>query len=291
MTRTARAASAALPERAIPDYILEVLGRMTVEGNVLLEYTERLPPDRYKKLNEVLTALGGKWSKSKPRGHHFADDPSERIAAVLATGSYACPRLAGYFQTPEWLAKQMAEEAVAVVGKDARFLEPSAGGGRLVDALADLGVHNLTAVELDPLRCAQLLRVTLKASMLCYCGDFLNFVENGWAHKPVGRRVALAVEEPVRADAVVMNPPFNRGLDVKHVAAAISLQTRSEPGKPWCLRAIMSAGIRFRQDRASAALRAAIECLGGTIEDLPPGTFTEAGTNVNTVLVRIGGVA
>lgn len=297
MKTSARTSQAALrTTRQIPDHILAVLSSMEIQGNVLLEYPQKLERKDYELLNKALEALGGKWSKKAPRGHHFLEDPSERIAAAIATGSYDCPRLAGFFQTPEWLAKQMAEEAVAVVGRDARFLEPSAGGGRLVDALWATGARRITAIELDSGRSATLgthmLHLMYAAAegqtnrSSCCGGDFLDFVESG-----IATGLHMPERAPLVADAVVMNPPFNRGLDVKHVAAAISLQSRSEPGKPWCLRAIMSAGVRFRQDMATRKLRAAIDCLGGTIEDLPEGTFREAGTDVRTVLVRIAAVS
>lgn len=52
------------------------------------------------------------------------------------------------------------------------------------------------------------------------------------------------------------------------------------------LLAVMSAGVTFRQDKRTAALREVVEA-SGTIEPLPEDSFKESGTAVRTVLVVI----
>jgi type I restriction-modification system DNA methylase subunit len=83
-------------------------------------------------------------------------------------------------------------------------------------------------------------------------------------------------------DAVVMNPPFADNQATYHVAHALSFL---KPGG--CLIAVMPAGIRFRDDRATRELRARLESWGASFEDLPEGTFSESGTQVNTVLMFV----
>lgn len=138
---------------------LEVLARMPVEGNILrMPVAERLERDAYLRLNAVLTALGGHWSKGV-KGHVFQDDPTERVADALATGTVerlpSPDAMLGFFPTPDHLA-------------------------------------------------------------------------------------------------------------------------------------VGSAGVKFRTDRATVALRESIARLGGRIEDLPDDTFKPVGTNVRTVLVEVG---
>ncbi len=88
------ATAAAVRHRDIDDATLAVLASMRVDGQVVLPYAEKLDRDAYLRLNKVLEALGGKWKRGK--GHVFDGDPSERIEAAVATGSYACPKLSGF---------------------------------------------------------------------------------------------------------------------------------------------------------------------------------------------------
>lgn len=83
-------------------------------------------------------------------------------------------------------------------------------------------------------------------------------------------------------DLVVMNPPFDRERDLEHVVHALEFL---KPGGQ--LFAIMSAGTEFRETRKAIAFRALVERNGGHFRDLPPGSFRESGTNVNTCIVTM----
>lgn len=74
-------------------------------------------------------------------------------------------------------------------------------------------------------------------------------------------------------DVVLMNPPFNGGADIKHIQHA--LQFLKPGGK---LVAICANGPRQREQLMPLATH---------WEDLPAGSFNEAGTNVNTALLVI----
>ncbi|MER9768930.1 DUF4942 domain-containing protein [Mesorhizobium sp. M0189] len=83
-------------------------------------------------------------------------------------------------------------------------------------------------------------------------------------------------------DKVVMNPPFDRERDIDHIMHA--LKFLKDDGD---LIAIMSAGTEFRETKKSVAFRALIEKMNGRFEDLPAGSFSESGTNVNTIILRV----
>lgn len=74
-------------------------------------------------------------------------------------------------------------------------------------------------------------------------------------------------------DRVVMNPPFSNGQDVRHIQHAA---TFLRPGG--VLVALCANGPRQRE---------ALQPLADYWEDLPPGTFKEAGTGVNVALLVI----
>ena len=167
------------------------------------------------------------------------------------------------FPTPPELAARMVEAADIRPGD--RWLEPSAGTGRLVDAVA--AVVPLEQLETVLVEVNHGLSESLAKRMPAAWTLRADFLEIG-------------SDELQRFDVILMNPPFSGGADVQHITRALWLLA---PGGR--LVAVASAGLLFRQDRATRHLREHIARMGGTIEELPPGTFESSGTGVNTVLV------
>ena len=92
----------------------------------------------------------------------------------------------------------------------------------------------------------------------------------------------MTPEETGLYDLVVMNPPFDRERDIDHVTHA--LRFLKSDGQ---LVAIMSAGTEFRETKKAVAFRAMIAKLNGSYRDLPAGSFSEVGTYVNTLILRV----
>lgn len=253
-------------KRDVDNDTLAILAQLQVAGNVVLGHPTQLDRKLYVKVNAALEAIGGKWDR-KAKGHVFAEDPAGRLADVVATGSYTCPRLNGYFPTPAPLALKLAQEVVAAVGQGASYLEPSAGDGALARALVSLDVDRkrVLCVELDGGRADQLVGHGFDVVR----GDFLSLPDSVLLAQPV--------------DAVLMNPPFNGGADARHLDLALDYL---RPGG--CLRAIVSAGVIFRETAIHRRVRERVTALGGWWEHLPDGTFSEAGTEVRTAVVRVG---
>jgi phospholipid N-methyltransferase len=162
------------------------------------------------------------------------------------------------FPTPDWLARQVVERAE--IRDCDRVLEPSAGTGALVEAMpADI---HLVTVEINPKLC-QLLRA-LPGPAEVIEADFLSL--NG----TIGT-----------FDRIVMNPPFTMGADVEHVAHAWR-----HLGPEGRLVAIMGGNTGRR---SFVELVKTITDSGADlhIETLPPESFKDAGTSVNTVLLTV----
>lgn len=187
----------------------------------------------------------------------------EAMREALRTGvrHVAVPQL---FETPPDLAARMVELAGIEPGQV--VLEPSAGTGRIVRAIEDvgrLGGGGLVCVEVN----AELARGLADPQRYVLCRDFLTW------------------DEPERLgsfDRVLMNPPFSKGADIDHVRHAFGML--EDGGK---LVAIMGEGAFFRQDRKATAFRAWLDEVGGTSTRLPADTFKQSGTGVNTRLVTI----
>lgn len=250
--------------------VRDVLNRSTVSGNTLFLPPAQLDRKLYRDVNKALEALGGKWNRSK-KGHVFDGDPRAAIEAASETGKIAHPNQHDFFPTSREVA-EMACHRLGMGDSWKRTLEPSAGEGDLFAPLVDWhGMPDwrpprdeLFLVELDPRRCASLREKGFEQHL--YRGDFLSLDPRNF-----------------RAfDRILMNPPFERGSDVKHITHALSFLA---PGGR--LVAIASAGLKFRDDKATSALREQIEAWGGAIDELPAGSFEHAGTKVSTCLVVV----
>ena len=161
------------------------------------------------------------------------------------------------FPTPVEIAEEMV--ALLDVQPGDRVLEPSAGTGRLLDALPD-GCH-VTAVEKNVALAQELKRY--KATIFNL--DFLDFGEK---------------DGTVTYDRIIMNPPFENGADVKHVEHALKFL---KPGG----RLVALCANGPRQGAAFGRWRDSGRFASATWRALPPGSFKESGTNVNVALVMI----
>lgn len=161
------------------------------------------------------------------------------------------------FPTPVELAWRMVSEAD--IEKGMSILEPSAGTGRILDAIfSEWGESvEVAAVEINhSLASALRNRVGVEA----ICTDFMEF-------KRIGA-----------FDRIIMNPPFENGADIKHIMHA--WDQLAVGGR---LVAICANGPRQQRELRDGL----VSEYGGTWEELPTGTFLESGTGVNTALIVV----
>lgn len=167
-------------------------------------------------------------------------------------------KIDGYFPTPEKVVSRMIDELGITPGET--VLEPSAGSGHIADAVRKAGGKvDVAEKNLD------LQKILVKKGH--------NLVSND----------AMKIEG--HYDKIVMNPPFENGMDMDHVMKAYNKNLK--PGGR--LVAIMGEGAFFRGDKQSALFRKWLEVNGGISERLPEGTFKESDvkTGVNTRLVIV----
>jgi predicted RNA methylase len=191
------------------------------------------------------------------------------IEAMRATGKagvqvVTAPQL---FPTPPDLAARMVSLAGLAIGM--RVLEPSAGTGRLLEALPGIvpfgqvrqTALQVVAVEVNPALAARLACSGLAGTVRC--ADFL--------------QCSSDVKDLGMFDAVLMNPPFAQGADIAHIKHALTMLKSG--GR---LVALCADG-----PRQNASLRPMIEARGGEWEDLPADTFKEEGAGVRVALITI----
>lgn len=233
--------------------------RSRIEGNNL-HLPEQLAREDYERVAKAIKAAGGKWNR-QAGCHVFPGDVrqtlnigAESVEVVNVQQTYQA------FYTPPEIAQAMAEAANLYVAEPwLRVLEPSAGRGRLVDAIGtatDWSVA-ITAVEIDDRAGFDLLNAYAgtRASLMVIRGDFLQQRDLG------------------DFDRIVMNPPFTGGQDIAHIKHALTLL---RPGGR--LVALCAGG-----PKQEAALRP----LARDWQRLPAGAFKESGTNIAVAMLTI----
>ena len=242
----------------VDDDVLAVLSRADTNGKSLV-LVGQLDRRMYGRTNKVLEAAGGKWSR-RDKAHIFDDDAADRIDQIILSGEVEVPKDEfNFFPSPPAVVARLM--AIADVRHGMRVLEPSAGKGAIAYACADAGAT---------VDCFELMEANFTALRQdARLGDV--------------RHADFLEQSPCAIyDRVVMNPPFAKQADIRHVEHAIKFV---KPGGR--LVSVMSAGVKFRDNKLAREFRGFIDESGGEIEALPEGSFKSAGTMVRCVILTV----
>lgn len=253
--------------KAIPQDVLRELERAAITQNQL-RLSGQIDRKLYEQVNKVIVAAGGKWN-SKARCHAFPFAAGPAIEQIILTGGVGPKQELGQFDSPPAVVERIM--ALAAIGPGMTVIEPSAGIGNLALAAMGEGARVL-AIEIDQRR-AELLRARVgdlypdtppvgKGACSCEVMDFMTMPAPGWFER------------------AIMNPPFARQADIDHVRHAARFVKKG--GR---LVAVMSAGVRFRENRKTAEFRDWLAERDAEFEDLPAGAFAASGTSVNACIV------
>lgn len=234
---------------------------MEVEGNLARITCGQLDRKLYAEVNDALAALGGKWNRAK-KGHLFEVDPRSAIEQVAVDGEFSNEaRDFEFFATPYAVTERLL--ALVDLKPGDKVLEPSCGEGSLIGAV----LQRYPGVEIHAFDVRESAVAKVRAKYPAVRVTQVDF---------------LSMKPGVRYRAVVMNPPFSRQQDIDHVLHAHRFLAKG--GK---LVSVMGAGVSFRTNRKAVEFREFVEGHGGSIEELPAGSFKTSGTNVNTCVVEI----
>lgn len=160
------------------------------------------------------------------------------------------------FQTPASLAARLV--ALLPPARDGRVLEPSAGLGRILDALAPYKPAEVVAVELAAPCAGELFRQD-RPGVRIHQRDFLT----------------LTPADLGTFDAIVMNPPFHLRADIRHILHARQFLKPGGTLAAVCLN--------------STSRISALQPFCQTWVELPRSTFAAEGTHVSTALLTMTG--
>ena len=177
------------------------------------------------------------------------EDPTKKLEREIAS-----LKIPGFFPTPEEIAAKMV--TFAEIEPTDLILEPSAGSGNLLKALynehPDHPRANVLAIEINN----QLANYLEKFGEVSRC-DFLETSDSSMAG----------------FNKIIMNPPFDRGADIKHIKRAL------ESLEPGGRLVALCAGGQKQKDT--------FQPLATHWEELPAGSFKAVGTGVNVSLMVI----
>ena len=243
----------------IEQEVLNILTNSKVFNGVLFLPPEKLERKLYQKVNMVLTQIGGKWDRKKG-GHVFDDDPADAIDEILLTGKVTDKKKEyQFFPTPHKIAKEICE--MAEITSQCDCLEPSAGTGGIADVILNYSPKSLTVIEFDESN-DRYLRGKYNQ---CITGqDFLTW------------------ETKEKFDRIVMNPPFSKKQDMKHILRAWELL------KPkGILVSILSPSPFYCNDKLSQEFREFLDKNNAIIRDFEEGEFKESGTAIRTKCIKV----
>jgi len=161
------------------------------------------------------------------------------------------------FQTPRPVAARMAALIRGRIGEGARVLEPSAGLGRLIEPFEHDALRARWVAVENARECVKALEKALRGATV-HERDFLE---------------TSAVDLGGEFDAVIMNPPFKQGRDVKHIRHALAML---KPGG-------RLVSLCYNGTRQNEQLRP----MAGHWEVLPENSFKDEGTAASVALLVI----
>lgn len=257
----------------IDDDVMEVLKASEI-GARSVQLTGHLDRDLYVRVDKVLKAAGGKWSR-KDGKHMFPNDPREALGLAMDAGEIVDQkRTLDQFFTPTAVAIQMVETLLDRI-PGGTVLEPSVGHGAIASELLGAGYHKVVCVEVDKPTADEAYR-NLSAR---YPGGDYTIRHGDFLSAEVGRWLDM-VGAPF--DGIAMNPPFSGDLGLDHVEHAWRYL---RPGG--CLVAILPPSWSFKTTKRVQAFRNWIEgrdaiCPASYMwHPLPDDTFKAAGTGVS----------
>lgn len=247
-------------DTALLSDIADVFDELEVMDDYLVYSEKFLGGEAYKKISEFLKTFNLERTKYKKRVA-YKNNGEFTIEQVVEIGKklkgVSLSEKFDFYPTPKELVEKV--QNYADIQDTDIILEPSAGTGALLEGLNS---DNCYCVELNPVLC-----------------EILN--TKGFSKVKNSSTEEIKLKEGKEFDKILMNPPFSKRLDAKHI-----VQVFEYLKKGGTLVAVHSAGITTATDKYSKAFQDLYNNYGITQEKIDSGAFKNSGkgTLVNTVI-------
>lgn len=248
-----------MKEISIKPEVLKIIKDSKAQGNKIFLPDEELERELYAEVDKALKGMGGKWNR-KEKCHIFDYDMEEEFKKVTDRGKYInWKKETQFFPTPKEIAEYMTGLVVITNNRRYKIMEPEAGQGNILDCIPNKDVNEIIAVEINPNHCQYLKNKGYNP----ICCDFLE-------------------TDFKDIDFVFMNPPFTKGQEVDHIIHAYS--SLKEGGQ---LVSIISGAYKYNSRGKYKKFKEFLDKTEASILELPPNSFKESGTNIETNILFI----
>lgn len=243
--------------------LIKSIKKCRVEGNTL--YLPSKDEDVIPNYAELRTALLNAGAKYKRNAFIFNSDAQPLIDRLCSGQSVNIRKEFQFFPTPEDIADWLVELAL-LKDKDQTILEPSAGQGAIIDAIA----RKFPKLSVD---CFELMpenRAILEQRSDCFIlgSDFTK-------HDAVSHY-----------DRIVANPPFSKNQDIDHVLKMYECLT--EGGR---IVTIASKHWQLSNNKKEKQFREWLKKIEAEIYDIEKGRFRESGTMISCCVIVINKIS
>lgn len=220
-----------------------------------------LSPNCYKKICQFLKTFSFEPTKIKNR-KAFKNCGEFSITQVKDVGiklnGVSLSEVFDFYPTPVELVELVQD--LAEVRSTDTILEPSAGTGNLITGY---NTNNITCVELSPILAEVLINKGYNVNNMSF-EDY-------------------AINNSVKFDRIIMNPPFGKRLDAKHIDLAFNMLKNDG-----ILIAISSTGIKNATDKASKKYQDLYEKYG-VFQEIYKGMFKNSGkgTSIDVMVTKL----
>jgi len=236
----------------------EILEKSIISENVLKLPDFQIDRTLYMQVKKTIEKLGGKWKGGKVFGFVFQEDPTKLIQRTVGGEKINLKKDFQYFPTPVNIIQKMIELNPPLL--EDTILEPNGGKGAIIKELNDITPQTIDTYELMPLNEKFLKESNLNLNFL---GS--NFLENTKTY-----------------DKIYANPPFTKNQDIEHIYKMFE-----SLNKGGTLVSIASYHWKVSDYKKEREFRDWLRKNNAYIEELPAGSFKEAGTNIITTLIKI----
>lgn len=232
--------------------VLEVLKQCKISGNVVTLPNIQLDRKIYLEVAKKIELIGGKWNR-KEKGFLFKESPSELFNSICDGDNRNLKKEYQFFATP----KELAQKLCSFIPKDTKtILEPSAGRGSIIQAVNEFNPD----IKVSYCELMELNRKQLKGNAEFLQDDFLTLDEN------------------LKFDVVVANPPFSKNQDIEHFYKMVKHARKR-------VITIMSKHWHHSSFKKETEFKDFIYSNKAQIIEIDAGAFKESGTMISSCIV------